>query len=159
MAKALIKGNFEIEKMAGKGGWSFVLLPLQVPKTGLPFGWYIVRGLIDDYEVEQVKLWPTKTNQLFLPIKAQIRKRIKKQAGSQVYIELYEDNSPVEVPEELQAVLFEFPDASSFFDGLSDTSKKQYIDYIYSAKSQETIERRITKTIEKLELSLKYHEK
>lgn len=159
MAKPIVKGYFQIQKMSGKGAWSYVLLPLPIPKTGLPFGWYIVKGLIDNYEIEQFKLWPTKDKQLFLPIKAVIRKKIKKEAEDFVFIELYSDNSSVDVPDEIQIVLEEFPLASSFFYGLSETSKKQYIDYIYGVKSEEAKERRIGKTIEKLEQRLKFHEK
>jgi len=159
MSKPIIEGTFEIEKMNGKGGWSFVLLPLEVPKTGLPFGWYVVKGLIDDYEIEQFKLWPTKEKQLFLPIKAAIRKKIKKGTGDKVYIQLFEDHSPVVIPDELKMILADFPSAADFFYKLSSTSQKQYIDYIYGVKSEEARERRITKTIEKLELGLKYHEK
>jgi len=159
MQKPIIEGSFEIEKMHGKGGWSYVTLPLEVPKTGLPFGWYIVKGLIDNYEIEQFKLWPTKEKQLFLPIKAVIRKKIKKEAGDEVYIQLFEDHSPVIIPEELKMILTDFPSAADFFYELSSTSQKQYIDFIYSVKSEVAKERRITKMIEKLELRLKYHEK
>jgi hypothetical protein len=159
MTKPMVKGNFQIQKMTGKGAWSYVLLPIHVPKTGLPFGWCIVKGLIDDYEIEQFKLWPTKDKQLFLPIKAAIRKRIKKEAGDFVFIELYYDNSSVAVPDEFQLVLEEFPSAAKYFYGLSETSKKQYIDYIYSVKSKEAKDRRLEKTIEKLEQGLKFHMK
>lgn len=159
MESPIVEGTFEILKMEGKGAWSYVLLPLSVPKTGLPFGWYVVKGLIDDYEIEQFKLWPTKTKELFLPIKAVIRKKIKKEAGDKVYIKLYEDNSPLDIPEEFELILQDFPSAKEFFYRLSETSQKQYIDYIYSVKSDDAKDRRITKTIEKLELGLKYHEK
>ncbi len=159
MTKPIVKGNFQIQKMNGKGAWSYVLLPISVPKTGLPFGWYIVKGLIGDYEIEQFKLWPTKDKQLFLPIKAAIRKKIKKEAEDVVFIELYNDYSTVDVPDEFQIVLGEFPSASNFFYGLSETSKKQYIDYIYSVKSEEAKDRRLAKTIEKLEQGLKFHMK
>jgi hypothetical protein len=41
---------------------------------------------------------------------------------------------------------------------MSETSKKQYVDYVYSVKSLDAQARRMTKTIEKLERGLKYHE-
>jgi hypothetical protein len=48
-----IKGNFIIEKMEGKGGWSFVLLPFAFDKSKLPFGWIVVKGSIDNYSIKQ----------------------------------------------------------------------------------------------------------
>jgi hypothetical protein len=54
-------------------------LPISIPKKGLPFGWYIVKVLVDDFEKEQFKWSPIKDKQLFLPIKAAIRKKIKKE--------------------------------------------------------------------------------
>ncbi|MFT6337785.1 MAG: hypothetical protein ACJATI_004550 [Halioglobus sp.] len=75
-----------------------------------------------------------------------------------MFIELYNDNSAVDIPDEFQAVLDEFTIASSFFYGLSETSKKQYIDYIYSVKSDEAKDRKIAKTIDKLDQGLMFHE-
>lgn len=38
---------------------------------------------------------------LFLPVKAEIRKKIKKQAGDYVHVILYKDDSVFEVPQEI----------------------------------------------------------
>lgn len=35
---------------------------------------------------------------LFLPVKAEIRKKIKKAEGDKVHVILYPDNEPLEVP-------------------------------------------------------------
>ena len=155
----LIKGSFLMKKMEGKGAWTYVLLPLSIPKTGLPFGWVIVKGRIDNVAVHQIKLWPTKEGELFLPIKASIRKKIKKEAGDRVNIELYADSSPVKVPNEFLLCLEDFPLAKQHFIAMSETSKKQYVDYIYGTKNLETRARRMTVSIEKLEQGLKYHQK
>lgn len=155
----IIEGDFEILKMSMKGGWSYVLLPPKHHKTGLPFGWFVVKGSIDDYEINQFKLWPTADNKLFLPIKADIRKKIKKQEGDTVRVTLYEDNSEVIIPDEFLICVNESPMAAFNFDKMSETSKKQYVDYVYAAKSLDARTRRLAKTIDKLEKGLKYHEK
>ncbi len=36
---------------------------------------------------------------MFLPVKAEIRKKIKKEAGDWVHVLLYTDNEPLEVPQ------------------------------------------------------------
>jgi hypothetical protein len=154
-----IKGNFIIEKMEGKGGWSFVLLPFTFDKSKLPFGWIVVKGTIDNYPIKQFKLWPTKYGELFLPIKAEIRKKIKKSEGDTISIEIYPDNSSYEIPEEFLFCLQDSPPALTYFNSISETSKKQYIDWIYAAKSNGTRIERMSKAIEKLALKKKYHEK
>jgi hypothetical protein len=159
MSKPIIKGKFTVQKMDMKGGWSYVLLPPVHTKTGLPFGWFVVKGTIDDFEINQYKLWPTANNQLFLPIKAEIRKKIKKQEGDIVEVVLYEDTSDIVIPDEFLLCVYESPQAKFHFDKMSDTSKKQYVDYVYAAKSLDARTRRLTRTIEKLEKGLKYHEK
>lgn len=159
MEEPIIQGTFIIQKMDMKGGWCFVLLPPVHTKTGLPFGWFIVKGKIDDFEINQYKLWTTATQELFLPIKSEIRKKIHKQEGDSVYIELYEDKSEVKIPEEFILCLAESPLAKHYFEQMSATSQKQYVDYIFAAKSLETRANRIAKSIEKLEKGLKYHQK
>ncbi|MBK8052883.1 MAG: DUF1905 domain-containing protein [Saprospiraceae bacterium] len=155
----IIQGQFVIQKMDMKGGWSYVLLPPVHSKTGLPFGWFVVKGFIDSFEINQYKLWPTADHKLFLPIKAEIRKKIKKQVGDTVQITLYEDHSEVVIPNDFWLCLLESPEAHFYFEKMSATSQKQYVDYVYGAKSLEAQARRMTKSIEKLEKGLKYHEK
>ncbi|MBK6364104.1 MAG: DUF1905 domain-containing protein [Saprospiraceae bacterium] len=159
MSQPIIQGKFVLQKMDAKGGWTYALLPGLNTKTGLPFGWFIVKGRIDDYEIKQYKLWPTKNKELFLPVKAEIRKKIKKQEGDMVDIVLYEDKSEPHIPEEFLMCLLDSPLAKHHFDNMSKTSQKQYVDYVYEAKSMDARARRIGKTIEKLEKGLKYHEK
>jgi hypothetical protein len=154
-----IEGYFTIEKTKGKGAWSFVILPNLFDKTNNPFGWKIIKGKIDDYEISQYKAWPNKHGELFLPIKSEIRKKIKKEEGDSVFVKVFADDSPLEIPEEFLVCLNDEPQAKAFFEKLSDTSKKQYIDRIYEAKQLKTRVTRIAKTIEKLSLGLKYHEK
>ncbi len=149
-AKPIIKGKFVIQKMEMKGGWSYVLLPPNHSKSGLPFGWFVVKGTIDDYAIKQYKLWPTASNQLFLPIK---------QVGDTVDIVLFEDKSEIEIPVDFLTCLYESPKAKFHFEKMSGTSQKQYVDYVFGAKSLDAQARRMARTIEKLEKGLKYHEK
>lgn len=155
MNTPIIKGSFTLQKFAMKGGWTYVLLPPLPVKTGLPFGWIIVKGKIDDYEINQFKLWPTVEKKLFLPVKAEIRKKIKKSEGDVVHVILYEDKSAPYIPEEFELCLMDSPVAKLHFEALSPTSQKHYIDFIYGTKNPDTRIRRITKSIEKLEKNLK----
>ncbi len=96
---------------------------------------------------------------LFLPIKAEIRKKIKKEEGDIVNIILYEDKSEIIIPDDFLVCLYESPTARIHFEKMSSTSQKQYVDYVFAAKGLEAKARRMAISISKLEKGLKYHQK
>ena len=67
--------------------------------------------VIDGYELKQYKLMPMGDKRLFLPVKAAIRKKIKKEVGDYVHIILYADETPTEIPEEIMEC-FSFEDSA-----------------------------------------------
>jgi uncharacterized protein YdeI (YjbR/CyaY-like superfamily) len=93
---------------------------------------------------------PMGNGQLFLPEKAEIRKKIGKTEGDWVIVVLYADNSPREIPEELLVCLIDDPIAHQTFLSLPDSDQRAYIDWIYSAKKEDTKIERIARTIDKL---------
>ncbi len=157
--KPLVDGSFKIQKMDMKGGWAYVTLPIKPTKTNKPFGWNIVKGSIDSFKIKQYKLWPTAAGNLFLPIKASIRKSISKQVGDNVHIVLFKDNSALIIPEEFLLCLQDDPIAFAYFNSISETSKKQYIDYVYGTKNLDIRAKRIVNALQKLALQKKWHEK
>lgn len=159
MSTPIVTGNFVIQKMNIKGGWCYVLLPKQAANTSNPFGWYIVKGSIDDYIITQYKLWPTKAGEWFLPIKTEIRKKIHKQVGDTVNIVLYTDNSEVKIPNDFLICLEDYPLAKTFFNNLSATSQKQFIDHIYSSKNVMAQANRMASAFKKMEQGKKWHQK
>lgn len=102
---------------------------------------------------------PMGDGRLFLPVKAEIRKKIKKQEGDYVHIILYPDNDPLEIPDELADCLLDEPKALKFFNAISEGEKKYYIQWIYSAKREETRTNRLAKTINRLSQGLKMYDK
>lgn len=159
MATPIVSGDFIIQKMPMKGGWYYVLLPKQSGSTKNSFGWYIVKGSIDNYTITQYKLWPTKTGEWFLPIKAEIRKKINKQVDEVVNIVLYTDNSEALIPKEFWDCLDDYPQAKTYFNNLSATSQKQYIDHIYSSKNLTVQANRMASAFKKMEEGKKWHQK
>jgi len=101
---------------------------------------------------------PSGNGNLFLPIKSEIRKAIKKEAGERVHIILYPDNEPLEVPEEMLMCLKDEPPALKFFNSLSESEKRYYITWIYSAKKEETKVNRLAKSINRLLKKEKFYE-
>jgi hypothetical protein len=148
--KPLVNKKYSLEKFPGKGGWTYAQIPEIPPDKEAPFGWVRVRGSIDGFEIKNCLLMPMGNGKLFLPVKADIRKKIKKAAGDQVKIILYKDDLATEIPEELQSCLEDEPGALKKFQGYSDAEQRAFINWIYSAKTVETKIQRIAKTIDKV---------
>lgn len=74
----------------------------------------IVNGYIDDYELSKHKVLSMGNNQLFLPIKAEIRKKIRMQVGDNVTLKLSIDKSTLKIPTEI-VLCFENEPQKAFF--------------------------------------------
>ena len=157
--KPLIDKKYLLEKFEGKGGWTYAQIPdIQADKKN-HFNWVKVKGTIDDYEISKYNLAPMGQGRMFLPLRAEIRKKIKKEAGDWVHITLYPDNEPIETPEEMWLCLEDDPKALNFYKKITDSEKKHYIDWIYSAKMEETKIERMIKAIDRLARGLKMYYK
>ena len=143
-----------LEKFPGKGGWTFTRIPEIPQDKKAHFGWVKVRGTIDGYEIRKYHLMPMGNGTLFLPVKAEIRKHTKKKEGDFVHVILYPDNEPLEIPDEMLMCLQDEPEALRFFNSISESEQKFYIQWIYSAKKEETKIDRLAKTINRLQKQL-----
>ncbi|WP_200975087.1 YdeI/OmpD-associated family protein [Echinicola sp. 20G] len=149
--KPLVDKTFLLSKFPGKGGWTYTIIPEIKPAKHTHFGWVTVRGSIDGYPLEHYKLMPFGNGQLFLPVKAAIRKKIKKEAGDQVRVILHLDETPLKIPNELlECFDYESKVALDNFHRLPESEQRAYIDWIYAAKKEETKANRIAKMMEKL---------
>ncbi len=158
MKKALVDKKYLMQRMSGKGGWSYIEIKEISPDHKAHFGMVRVKGYIDSYEIKQYNLMPMGNGNLFLPVKAEIRKKIKKEAGDLVHVKLYLDASPLVIPQELIDCLNEYPEAMEFYESLTQSEKRLYLNWVYSAKQEDTKANRIVKMIDKLLLGKKMHE-
>lgn len=159
MNKPLVDKKYLLEKFPGKGGWTYAAIPEVLQSKDAPFGWVKVRGSIDEFKFEKYNLAPMGNGKLFLPVKAEIRKKIKKQAGDYVHVILFPDNESLTIPEEFLLCLQDEPVAFQFFNSLNDGEKQHYIKWIYSAKTDQTKVDRIAKTIDRLTKKQKFNKK
>jgi HAMP domain-containing protein len=150
--KPLVDRDYVLDKFPGKGGWTFTLIPEIAPDPHSPFGWVRVRGTIDGVEIRDHHLMPGDhgSKQLFLSVKADIRKKIGKQAGDTIHVVLWLDNDPLEVPEDLRLCLADDAAAAQFFNSLGESQRRAYIRRIDSSKTPETRIQRLAKTINAL---------
>lgn len=87
---------------------------------------------------------------LFLPVAKVIRTVIRKEAGDKVRVRLYRDEIPSTLPEELVACLEDDPGKLSLFKQLTKPEQKHWIEYIYSANSDEAKAHRIVRLLSEL---------
>lgn len=157
--KPLVNKKYRLEKYPGKGGWTYTQIS-EIPKNkSARFGTVKVRGTIDGFEINKYHLMPMGNGHLFLPVRAEIRKKIKKEAGDIVHIILYLDTEPLKIPDEMLLCLQDEVNAFNFFNTLSESEQKYYIQWVYSAKKEETKIDRLAKTINRLMQGLKMYDK
>lgn len=150
MEEPLVNKQYQLQRMPGKGGWTYVVISEIRQDIKRKFGMVKVKGRIDGYELMGYNLMPMGTGALFLPVKAEIRKKIRKEEGDWVTIVLYADESALAIPEELLDCLKDEPQAYANFQKLAESAQKEYRDWVYSAKKDETKVARIAKMIDML---------
>lgn len=146
MENPIVNAEFLMQKFPGKGAWTYIEIgPVAGEKKS--FGWLKVKGTIDDYEISSVNLGPMKGGGLFFAVKAEIRNKIGKQAGDYVWLKLYHDDSVFTIPQELIDCLKLEEAAHHKFIQLKEKHQKEFVKWIYSAKTDATIANRINKTM------------
>ncbi len=73
--RPLVSKTCFLHKFPGKGDWTYAEIPEVKPDPKTPFGWVVVNGSIDNYQLKHVKLMPMGNGKLFLPVKAAIRRK------------------------------------------------------------------------------------
>ncbi len=155
--KPLVDKKFLLEKFPGKGGWTYAIIPEIAMDKNAPFGWVRVKGFVDSFEISKYHLMPIGNGRLFLPVKGEIRKKIKKQEGDWVHIVLYADFDPIVIPDELLLCMQDEPESLRFFNTLTDGQQQAYIKWMEDAKTMDTKVNRIAKIVDNLLKGIKYH--
>lgn len=87
-----------------------------------------------------------------LPVSAEVRERATVAAGDTVEVEIALDTEPrtIGVPPDLQSALDQDTDVKRRFESLSYSHKLRYVLSVEDAKTAETRQRRIAKTVDEL---------
>jgi hypothetical protein len=85
-------------------------------------------------------------------VRKDIRQAVGKNVGDTIEVALVPDTEArtVVVPDDLKEALTDTPKAEKFFATLSYTNQKEYAVWITSAKKEETRQKRLTETVQKL---------
>ena len=88
MKPLLLHKTITLRKFPGKGGWTYAEIP-KVVESKQPFGWVMVDAVIDSVEIKDMKLMAMKSGRLFLPVKASLRNKIRKEAGDKIEVKIF----------------------------------------------------------------------
>ena len=90
--------------------------------------------------------------EFMLPVSAEVRESAGVAAGDEVDVDIELDSEPrqVRLPPDFMDALDREADARRFFDGLSYSNKRRIVIPIEEAKTPETRQRRIDKTVSRL---------
>ncbi len=136
----------------------FIEIPFDVEKEFGKKGQVKVKASFDghEYRGSMVKM---KHPCYLIGITQKIRKVIGKNPGDIVHVIITEDDEPrtVDVPADMAKLLSSNKKAGDFFDSLSFTHKKEYVQWITDAKKEETRANRLEKALKLLECGKREH--
>lgn len=139
----LYRGNKIIQRFSGKGGWTFVEFDRLQGIKKEAFGMLKVKGCVDNCAINSIHLMPKGDGNLMLTLNNYVRKQIKKKQGDTVMVEIYKDNDDFPIPEEFIDCFAGEPEALEYFLSLTNSIKRNVIQYTYQATKEETKAKRI----------------
>jgi hypothetical protein len=152
-----------IERFGQKGektGWTYVLVPFDKAEKinkGVKKS-YRVKGKIDTTPVKQLALIPMGEGDFIIPLKADLRKKIKKQRGENVKLSLELDISEFKINSDFLDCLKEDKASEKFFRSLAPSHQKYFSKWIEEAKTIETKSKRIAQALEGFKMKMSYSE-
>jgi Bacteriocin-protection, YdeI or OmpD-Associated/Domain of unknown function (DUF1905) len=151
------KHRFEAKIVAARGGGAFVSVPFSVFDVFGTRGQVRVKGTIDGKPFHS-NLAPMGGGTHLLGLHKATREAIGKSIGDSVtlVIEADTEERTVAVPDDFQRALARSPKARDAFEKFAYTHRKEYVQWIESAKRPETRQRRITDAVARIAQKIKF---
>lgn len=142
-----LKFRAELVGRGPGGAWTYLAIPFSVPEVFGRKGQVPVRATVNGFTFRN-SLMPRKGIHI-LGIGKDILAGAGAATGDTVQVELEFDDAPrtVAVPADFDAALLRAPTQAQAFAALSYSHKKEYVDWIESAKKPETRFNRIEKAL------------
>jgi len=142
----LFSFDAQLIKPDGVGTWTFLHIPRDVSGTFGSKGQVRVRGMINGYPFRSTAL-PMGDGTHYLVVGKELRDHITAKQGDTVKVELEVDTAErtVDIPEELMQALAGQPPAAIAFEKMTYSHKKEWVNWILSARQAETRLRRAKK--------------
>lgn len=146
----MTRQGFEVDSFE-KGSGHVFIVPFSVEDAFGSKALTLVKGTIDGYPYRS-SVFPLGDGTHYMVVNREIREAIGKLEGGHLLVTMEVDTEKrvVEVPDDFQSLLAENEQARQFFEKLSYTHQKEYVDWIVEAKRQETRQRRMDKAVEML---------
>lgn len=149
----------KFEKMGEKTGWSYVFIPAAVAnliKPGCKTS-FRVKGKIDELAVDGMATIPMGEGDFIIALKAQLRKKLKKEAGAKVEVWLEEDKGfKLEIPDDLALCFADDEKLMSQFLKQPKSHQNYFIRWINEAKTEATRTKRLVMTVNAMEKQLDF---
>jgi hypothetical protein len=148
----MIRFTATIEKFGARGektGWTYVLIPLALAeqlKPGMRQS-FRVKGSLDEVAVEHLALIPMGEGDFIIPLKADLRRKLRKQKGATLTVTVEADDRPLPMSEDFLACLEDEPNAMAYFKTLPGSHQRYYSKWIEEAKTEATKAKRIAQAI------------
>jgi len=133
------------------GAWTYIAIPFDVQKEYGTRGRVSVKGTINGFAF-RTSIAPMGTGTHAMMVNKSIQAGAKAAPGDTVAVVIDQDKGerPVELPAELKKALSKSNQAKAAFDDLSFTHRRDFADWVGSAKGEDTRKTRVEKTLEML---------
>jgi hypothetical protein len=124
---------------SSEGGMNYVLVPAEIRQQFYTKGPARVVATIGSLEPFQCGLMPMRTGEGFLIVNNERQKKLNLSEGDEVVVSITADTSEygAPMPEELEAILEQDPEAKAIFDGLTAGKKRAVMYAVNRAKGVE----------------------
>ncbi|WP_230383822.1 YdeI/OmpD-associated family protein [Pedobacter endophyticus] len=145
--------------MGEKTGWSYVFIPAALAdaiKPGCKTS-FRVKGKIDEVTIDGMATIPMGEGDFIIALKAQLRKKLKKEAGAKVEVWLEEDKGfKLEIPDDLALCFADDEKLMSQFLKQPKSHQNYFIRWINEAKTEATRTKRLVMTVNAMEKQLDF---
>ena len=132
-------------QMGEKTGWTYIDLPADLALKIHPANKkaFRVKGFLDDVPIEGISLIPMGEGNFIMALNSALRKKLRKEKGATINVKLEKDEAALQLPPYFTDCLTDEPAAIEYFNKLSDGSKRYFINWIESAKTDNTKTKRL----------------
>ena len=147
-----LKFKEELKKVNETGLTAYIEIPFSIEKEWGRKAMVKVKADIDGYIHRGLLMPYGKKGVHYLGLKSDVMKAMNKYPGDVVNVTIEPDTEErtVDIPDDFNKALVKNKKAKEIFDKLSYSHRKEYSEWIASAKKEETRTRRISKAIFKI---------
>ena len=136
-------------EMGEKTGWSYIRIPAALAEKLMPGvrKSFRVKGRLDEHVIEKVALLPMGEGDFIMPLKANVRKTLRKQKGDSLRVELEVDKAVIKPPKDLMECLADEPEALAYFKTLPKSHQNYFGNWVREAKTEGTRTKRLASVV------------